>query len=82
MTTGPVTLIAGPTASGKSVFALAMAERDGAHIVNTDSMQVYDVLRLLTARPAASELTRAPHHLYGHVSPATLYSTGQWMRDV
>ncbi|WP_244597723.1 tRNA (adenosine(37)-N6)-dimethylallyltransferase MiaA [Roseitalea porphyridii] len=77
-----ISLIAGPTASGKSAFALELAARTGAHIVNADSMQVYDGLRVLTARPDADELARAPHHLYGHVPPSVAYSTGQWARDV
>ncbi|MDH4988813.1 tRNA (adenosine(37)-N6)-dimethylallyltransferase MiaA [Aminobacter anthyllidis] len=76
------TLIAGPTASGKSALALKLAARDGGVIVNADSMQVYGVLDVLTARPSADELTRVRHFLYGHVSPATAYSTGSWLRDV
>ncbi|MBT1156186.1 tRNA (adenosine(37)-N6)-dimethylallyltransferase MiaA [Aminobacter anthyllidis] len=76
------TLIAGPTASGKSALALKLAERDGGVIVNADSMQVYGVLDVLTARPSADELTRVRHFLYGHVSPAMAYSTGSWLRDV
>lgn len=79
---GAATLIAGPTASGKTALAVEMATETGAAIVNTDSMQVYDVLNRLTARPDAGELAAAPHHLFGHVSPATAYSTGQWARDV
>jgi tRNA dimethylallyltransferase len=75
-------LIAGPTASGKSALALDLAERKGGAIVNTDSMQVYSVLDVLTARPGAAELARAPHFLYGHVHPAVPYSTGAWLRDV
>lgn len=75
-------LIAGPTASGKSALALELAERKGAVIVNTDSMQGYSVLDVLTARPEAADLARAPHFLYGHVHPATAYSTGAWLRDV
>jgi len=75
-------LIAGPTASGKSALALDLAERTGGVIVNTDSMQGYSVLDVLTARPGASDLARAPHFLYGHVHPATAYSTGAWLRDV
>jgi tRNA dimethylallyltransferase len=75
-------LIAGPTASGKSALALTLAERLGAVIVNTDSMQGYSVLNVLTARPGAAELGRAPHYLYGHVHPGTAYSTGAWLRDV
>lgn len=75
-------LIAGPTASGKSRAALELAERVGGAIVNTDSMQVYSVLDVLTARPAPEETRRAPHLLYGHVHPGVAYSTGAWMRDV
>jgi tRNA dimethylallyltransferase len=75
-------LIAGPTASVKSKLALDLAEKLGGAIVNTDSMQVYGVLDLLTARPDADDISRVPHHLYGHVSPATSYSTGAWLRDV
>ena len=75
-------LIAGPTASGKSALALDLAERIGGVIVNTDSMQGYSVLDVLTARPSASEMARAPHFLYGHVHPSTAYSTGAWLRDV
>lgn len=75
-------LIAGPTASGKSALALELAERRNGVIVNTDSMQGYSVLDVLTARPTASEQARVPHLLYGHVHPATPYSTGAWLRDV
>ncbi|TIP26914.1 MAG: tRNA (adenosine(37)-N6)-dimethylallyltransferase MiaA [Mesorhizobium sp.] len=75
-------LIAGPTASGKSALALDLAERNGGVIVNTDSMQVYSVLDVLTARPTAAEVARLPHFLYGHVHPSTAYSTGAWLRDV
>ncbi|WP_040593706.1 tRNA (adenosine(37)-N6)-dimethylallyltransferase MiaA [Mesorhizobium metallidurans] len=75
-------LIAGPTASGKSALALDLAERKGGVIVNSDSMQGYSVLDVLTARPGAAELARAPHYLYGHVHPSTAYSTGAWLRDV
>lgn len=75
-------LIAGPTASGKSALALEMAEKRGGVIVNTDSMQVYSVLELLTARPSAEELSRVPHFLYGHVHPGQPYSTGAWLADV
>ena len=75
-------LIAGPTASGKSAAALRIAERVGGIIVNTDSMQGYSVLDVLTARPGPAELARVPHFLYGHVHPSTPYSTGAWLRDV
>jgi len=75
-------LIAGPTASGKSALALQKAAETGGVIVNTDSMQVYDVLRVLTARPSDEDLARAPHRLYGHVAPNEAYSTGRWLEDV
>lgn len=75
-------LIAGPTASGKSELALEIARQTGAEIVNADSMQVYGVLRVLTARPSPEEETELPHHLYGHVPPSRAHSTGQWLRDV
>jgi len=73
-------LIAGPTASGKSALALRLArERDGV-IVNTDALQVYDVLRLITARPSDADLAEATHLLYGTVSPTVRFSTGDWSR--
>jgi len=74
-------LIAGPTASGKSALALDLAERIGGTIVNADSMQVYEGLRVITARPTPDEEARAPHVLYGHADPSEAYSTGQWLRD-
>jgi tRNA dimethylallyltransferase len=75
-------LIAGPTASGKSALALAVAERFGGTIVNADSMQVYRDLRAITARPTKDEEARVPHALYGHVDAAMNYSTGQWLREI
>lgn len=75
-------LIAGPTASGKSALALHVAKKTGGFIVNTDSMQVYDVLDLLSARPQPDELREAEHYLYGHVAPSVSYSTGKWFADV
>jgi len=73
-------LIAGPTASGKSVVALALARSFGAVVVNADSMQVYADLRLLTARPSAEEVRLAPHRLFGEVDGAVNYSVGRWAR--
>ena len=73
-------LIAGPTASGKSALALKLAAERGGVIVNTDALQVYDGLRLLTARPSVEEMAKAPHRLYGIVSPARRFSTGEWAR--
>jgi tRNA dimethylallyltransferase len=72
-------LIMGPTASGKSALALALAERLGGEIVNADSMQVYKDLRVLTARPDPAEEARAPHHLYGTIDAATRFSVGLWL---
>lgn len=76
------TLIAGPTASGKSALAIEIARKKKGVVINTDSMQVYDVLRLLTARPDDDELDQAPHFLYGHKAPSAPYSTGHWLNDV
>ncbi|RBO94914.1 tRNA dimethylallyltransferase [Pseudochrobactrum asaccharolyticum] len=75
-------LIAGPTASGKSALALRLARDCGGYIINSDSMQVYDVLDQLTARPQSDDLQIVPHYLYGHVSPLQLYSTGRWLEEV
>jgi len=71
-------LIAGPTASGKSALALALAEKLGAEIVNADSMQVYRDLRIITARPSLEDEQRVPHRLYGHVDAAENFSVGRW----
>ncbi len=75
-------LIAGPTASGKSALAIECARRLGGRIINADSMQVYDILRVLTARPSLEEEALAPHCLYGHVNPAQDYSVAHWISDV
>jgi tRNA dimethylallyltransferase len=74
-------LIAGPTASGKSALALELAERAGGVVINTDSMQVYRDLRVITARPTPDEEARAPHRLYGHVDAAVNFSAGAWVSD-
>jgi tRNA dimethylallyltransferase len=77
----PVILLAGPTASGKSALALALAEKFGGTIINADSMQVYRDLRLITARPSVEEERRMPHALYGHVDAAENYSVGAWRSE-
>ncbi len=74
-------LLAGPTASGKSALALALAERFDGCVINADSMQVYRDLHVLSARPDAGETSRAPHLLYGHVDGAINYSVGRWRED-
>jgi tRNA dimethylallyltransferase len=74
-------LLAGPTASGKSALAVALAERHGGVVINADSMQVYRDLAIITARPTPQEEARAPHRLYGHVDAAENYSVGRWCVD-
>ncbi len=79
---GRPVLIAGPTASGKSALALAIAEKWDGIVINADALQVYDCWQVLTARPDPGELARAPHALYGHVGRQRAYSVGAWLRDV
>jgi len=74
-------LIAGPTASGKSAVALHVAETCNGVIINADAMQVYEEMRVLTARPSAADEARAPHRLYGHVSAREAYSVARWLED-
>lgn len=74
-------LIAGPTASGKSAVALALAQAHNGVVINADSMQVYGDLRLITARPSVEEEAQAEHVLYGHVDAAENYSVGRWCID-
>lgn len=75
-------LIAGPTASGKSALALAMAQQQGGIVINADAMQVYDTLSVVTARPSAADMALAEHRLYGTVPAAARFSTGQWLSAV
>ena len=77
-----IILIAGPTASGKSALALALAEKLGGTIINANSMQVYRDLRIITARPTPEEEARVPHRLYGHVDAAENFSVGRWCTEV
>jgi tRNA dimethylallyltransferase len=74
-------LITGPTASGKSALAVELARRHDGVVINADSMQVYDTLRILTARPSEEDMGGVVHHLYGHVPAAKRYSTGEWLRE-
>jgi len=73
-----VALICGPTASGKSALAIALAERVGGIIVNADSAQIYRDLKLLSARPSDADTTRVPHRLFGHVDGTDDYSVARW----
>jgi tRNA dimethylallyltransferase len=75
-----VTLIAGPTASGKSALALQMARETGAVIINADSQQLYADLRVLTARPSPEDEAQADHRLYGVADAADAWSVGKWSR--
>ncbi|MCF6316275.1 MAG: tRNA (adenosine(37)-N6)-dimethylallyltransferase MiaA, partial [Marinosulfonomonas sp.] len=75
-------LIAGPTAAGKSMLALEIADTSGGVIVNADALQVFDGWRILTARPDDHDLGLAEHLLYGHVPFNRDYSVGRWLRDV
>ncbi len=75
-------LIAGPTASGKSGVALALARELGGTVINADAMQVYHDLRVLTARPDAATMAEVPHRLYGHVDAGVRYSAGLWLGEV
>src|SRR5690242_2991426 len=73
-----IVVVAGPSASGKSALALAIAEAFGGTVINADSMQVYRDLRVLTARPTPAEEARAPHRLYGVIDAAEACSAGRW----
>ena len=74
-------LITGPTASGKSALAVRLAAAHGGVVVNADSMQVYDTLNVLTARPQPKEMGGIEHRLYGHVPAGRAWSTGDWLRE-
>ena len=75
-------LLAGVTASGKSALAIKRAKQNNALIINADSMQIYDVLNVLSARPQLEELAQAEHALYGIIHPSIRFSTGDWLRAV
>jgi tRNA dimethylallyltransferase len=74
-----IILISGPTASGKSKFAVKIAKKIEGEIINADSMQVYKTLKILTARPNKEEQKNIKHHLYGVVDLNEKFSTGQWL---
>lgn len=75
-----IILISGPTASGKSSFAIKVAKKINGEIINTDSMQVYKQLKILTARPKKKDQKNIKHHLYGFQSVAKKFSTGAWLK--
>ncbi|AHA28096.1 tRNA (adenosine(37)-N6)-dimethylallyltransferase MiaA [Candidatus Liberibacter americanus] len=74
--------ITGPTASGKSFLSLDLARKFNGEIINADSMQVYDTIKILTSRPSDKDIQDINHYLYGHVSVRDTYSTGKWLRSV
>lgn len=74
-------MICGPTASGKTALAVAAAKRLGGEIICADSMQIYAILNVGTARPTPAEQAGVPHHLYGFVDPAEAYSVSDYLRD-
>jgi len=75
-----IILISGPTASGKSNFAVKIAKKINGEIINSDSMQVYKQLKILTARPNKQEQKNIKHHMYGIVDLNKKFSTGQWLK--
>jgi tRNA dimethylallyltransferase len=81
VTSNKAVLIAGPTASGKSALALELAQKTGGVVINTDTMQVYRDLRVLTARPTPKEESAVPHRLYGYVDASVNFSAGAWVAD-
>ena len=77
-----IVLIYGPTASGKSSFAIKLAKKISGEIINADSMQVYKELKVLTARPLKKDYNNIKHHLYGFQSVKRKFSTGDWLKLV
>ena len=77
-----IILIYGPTASGKSKFAVELAKKINGEIINADSMQVYKELKILSARPLKKDYQNVKHHLYGFQSSKKIFSTGDWIRLV
>ena len=75
-----IILIAGPTACGKSNFALKLSKKINGEVINADSMQVYKQLQILTARPKKKDLKKVKHHLYGFCDVRKNYSTGEWLK--
>ncbi len=76
-----IILISGPTASGKSKFAIQLAKKINGEVINADSMQIFKELKILTARPQQNDLNNIKHHLYGFKSVKNNYSTGNWLKD-
>ena len=75
-----IILISGPTASGKSSFAVKVAKKVNGEIINADSMQVYKQLKVLSARPDSKQYQKIKHHLYGFHDVSKNFSTGDWLK--
>ena len=75
-----IILISGPTASGKSEFAIKLAKKINGEIINADSMQVYKELQILSARPKIEDYQNIKHHLYGFHSVKKNFSVGDWLK--
>ena len=75
-----IILIYGPTASGKSKFAVHLAKKINGEIINADSMQVYKELKILSARPDQKDYKKIRHHLYGFQNVKKNFSTGSWLK--
>lgn len=78
----PLIFILGPTAIGKSSLALKLAEKFNGEIINSDSMQVYSNLNILTARPSKNDQKLIPHHLYGYIDGSIRYNVAIWCNDI
>ncbi len=77
-----IILIYGPTASGKSEFAVKLAKKINGEVINADSMQIYKELKILSARPSIKDYKNIKHHLYGFQSVKKNFSTGDWLKKV
>ena len=75
-----IILISGPTASGKSKFAIKLAKKIGGEIINADSMQIFKEIKILTARPSTKDTSSIKHHLYGFLSVKKNFSVGEWLK--
>ena len=75
-----IILISGPTASGKSKFALSVAKKINGEIINADSMQIFKEIKILNARPSVKDKSNIKHHLYGFLSVKKNFSVGEWLK--
>ena len=75
-----IVLISGPTASGKSKFAIKLAKKIDGEIINADSMQIFKEIKILNARPTLKDKSNIKHHLYGFLSVKKNFSAGEWLK--